>query len=433
MSVAATIPVGTSANAMLLAPDGKTLYVTNGNPDSGNTDTTVTVVNMHTAKVTATISTPVTNPSNPRISSDGKTLLVQSGLNTNQLIRIDTTTNTVTASVQTPKMVYFAASPDARHIVGVFADESGHQVNRIATITSDTMTGDALQFRQLDGAFLIPIVLSSDGTSLYGSLTYTSTSQTHWVRIDTATGSVVEDYGITPKDMALNMGNTFVSPDFATLYLPVSEGSSTDLLLADTATGAVRRRLSVPLAAKYVSATPEGTTILTANGQGTGALTDTSTGKTVTVGKQVCTVWLCTISPDGKVIYAGEGGEMIHLTETDIDTNASSSLTDYPLGNKPLILTHDGTRIAVNQGDSIVLVNTGRTLSTATQNSATPANESTSPPTAIHGDAQPIGWIRNHVALAVCIMVVVCAAGVDLTLTLHHSRRKTLAPRYRHH
>lgn len=146
LSVAATVPVGKYANAMLLAPDGKTLYITNGRTEAQDSDTTVAVIDMAAATVIATISTPVTNPTNPRISLDGKTLLVQSGLNTNQLVRIDTATDTTATSVQTPKLVYYAASPDARHVVGVFADESGHKVNKIAAIDTNA-TGSALQFK----------------------------------------------------------------------------------------------------------------------------------------------------------------------------------------------------------------------------------------------------------------------------------------------
>ncbi|MFT8443448.1 MAG: YncE family protein [Bifidobacterium sp.] len=431
LSVAASVPVGKHANAMLLAPDGKTLYVTNGNTDSGNADTTVTVIDMAAARATATIDTHVTNPTNPRISLDGRTLLVQSGLNTNQLVRIDTATDTVTASVQTTKLVYYAASPDARHVVGVFADETGHKVNRIAAIDTNA-TGSALQFKQLDGAFLTPVALSADGTSLYGALMATTTSQPRWVRIDTATGSVEQDYGTAPTDMDLIHGaNTLASPDGGTLYLPVSKESTTSLLLVNAATGTVRHRLTIPLAATYLASTPDGTVILTADGQGKATLTDTANDKTTQVKSNVCANgYMCGLSPDGTVIY-GSIADNFQLTATDTATGTVSTVKTDAAGSESIIISPDGSRIALNGGESIDIVNTGRTIDTSSKNSKSSASaKPTATPT--HTAVQPLAWIQEHAAAGIGIILALIAILALPTLLILHTRRRAATPHHRH-
>lgn len=169
-------------------------------------------------------------------------------------------------------MVYYAISPDVTHMVGVFADESGHQINRIATVT-DTSMGSELQSLQPASTSLIPLTLSTDGKNLYGLLAYAAhNGLSHWVRIDTATGTI-------------------------------------------------QHQLKVPVSAKYQKVTPDGTTILTVNSQGQAALTNTITRKIVSVKQAVCNhSYMCGLSSDGTVIY-GAHVDSLKLTATDTIAN----------------------------------------------------------------------------------------------------------------
>lgn len=443
MSEVASVETGKSPNAMLLASDGKTLYVTNGEETNHGSDTTVTVIDMLEG-VSATIDTQVSNPTRPGLSANGETLVVQSGAGTNQLSLIDTRTRAVLASRPTPKLVYYVMSPDASHIVGVFADASGRKVNEFAAITVGATSDEPLEMLRLQANFLTPVALSPDGRNLYGILL--RDGQSRWVCIDSATGDVTKDYGLIPVNL---VGGFTAFYDGDTMRLPVIEGSVTRLLSVAAGNGDIIQDTSIPFVAHAVSTTPDGSTTLVAGDDGQGVLVYANGDAVRKIGRPICVrSSFCALSPDGSVIYSADA-DNARLIATDTRDDSVDVLRTDAARCTSMAVSHDGTRLAflddaLAQPGRIILVATGRTIDTGNDDTRDTgdtgkddtggiADEEGTPPPAV-SEMNALSWARSHPAATAGIMaaVMVLLATVTLMVIRHHGQHLHQPQHHRH-
>ena len=131
------IPTGNVPTGVAFSPDGGTAYVAN------QTDATVSVINVASAQVVATISTNGADPFAVQVSPDGSRLFI--GTNGTAVLIVDTGTNQIIQSVDVGAAPNaFVVAPDNR-IIYVSAFVGG-------TVTElDMFTGTALRTFSVGG------------------------------------------------------------------------------------------------------------------------------------------------------------------------------------------------------------------------------------------------------------------------------------------
>ena len=185
----------------------------------------------------------------------------------------------------------------------------------------------------------VEVVITPDGTRAYVSNYYDSTVSV----IDTATNAVVGTIstgGASPAGMA-------ITPDGTRLY--VTNFDSDTISVIDIASGTVVHTISVVSGPAAISITPDGSRAYVAElYTGTVSVIDTSTNTvvgTVTVGTTPVAV---AITPDGGHVYvANYDGNSVSVIDTA--TNLVSDTINTDATPDALVVTPDGGRVYVAQ------------------------------------------------------------------------------------
>ena len=211
-TIAGHAPIGQAPSAVALSPDGRRAYVAN------YADHSVSVVSVPTQTTIATIPVADT-PFDLVVTPDGRHVYAANG----SISVIDTTTNTVAATIHTPY--------DSSLAVAVSADGSWvYSTNLIGIDVASTETNAVVTTIQTNqpSAF----ALSPDGSVLYalaGNIMY---------EVSTLTQSVIGTFGINAGPVPnLDAHSMAISPRGDRLYLPDRSGNSLvviDIALGDT-------------------------------------------------------------------------------------------------------------------------------------------------------------------------------------------------------
>ena len=222
-TVVATIPVGGGASGVAVTPDGTHVYVTNALSD------TVSVIDTTTNTVVQTI--PVGSaPLYIAVTPDGKTVYVSNVDPYTSVSVIDTATNTVVKTVGVPYSSSIAVAPDGTHVY-------------VASNVVGPETGGVTVFdKVLDNLLIIPlknviptwIAVAPDGKRLYvASVPFLSGGSSSSVLvIDTATNAVTAVITVGPYAQSIA-----VTPDGTRAY--VTLGISGAVSVIETATNTV--------------------------------------------------------------------------------------------------------------------------------------------------------------------------------------------------
>lgn len=165
-----SISVGFNPNGIAVTPDGKYAYVANNNNNSVPGGDTVSVINLSTNRVVATISLPALGePYTVTINAAGTKVYVTNSNSTTVSV-IDTATNTITATItgfDGPSG--FAIRPNSNFAYvnnygAGFPDQSGFGTTvRVVDLNTNTIVGAAITVGQAPAA----LAATPDGAFIY--------------------------------------------------------------------------------------------------------------------------------------------------------------------------------------------------------------------------------------------------------------------------
>lgn len=273
-------------------------YVTNTGDDINNPGNTVSVINMATNKVTATIKVGTT-PIGIAVTPDGKKVFTANG--DNSISIIDATKNKVikTISLDGYDGVPYdgAVSPDGKRVYFLDGDQSGKKVLGI-----DTTKNKLIDNFYVGATEAGDIAISPDGSKLYVSvinLDYVNV-------LDLATKNVTASIkvGYQPDGIA-------ISPDGKKAY--VANNVDNTVSIINTAKNTVIKTVKVGQTPTEVAISPNGKQVYVTNSgnylnpNNTVSVIDTATYKvkTIKVGKYPNGI---IVSPDGKKVYVVNTG-----------------------------------------------------------------------------------------------------------------------------
>jgi YVTN family beta-propeller protein len=284
------IKVGLYPDALLITPDGKTLYVANG-----SSNTVTPVAGRQLSRI------PVTNqPDALALTPDGTTLFVANdNAGAISVIRTDLG-NAEGKPITGPPQDQFVA-PVA------LALASDGMTLWVADSTRITVTKVSVTTRasRVIHSAAGPLVLSPDGGTLYVA----NYSGNDVVPVDTATAAPGRPIGVGIGPVAIAL-----SPDGATLYVAAMDGTITPIIIAAHAAGAAETPIKVPLTPTALALSPDGQTLYVAtwNGhRGTVIPISTATrhlGQPVAVGRDPLAL---AVAPDGTLFVANSGGDTV--------------------------------------------------------------------------------------------------------------------------
>jgi YVTN family beta-propeller protein len=220
-AVIATIPVGISPQGVTVTPDGSKVYVTNSTG-------TVSVINTTTNAVVSAI--PVGSfPFGVAVTPDGRKVYVANDFD-NTVSVIDTATNTVIGGPITvgSNPIGVAVTPDGRKVYVANSDTRSTSVSATNTVSViDTTTNTVIATVNV-GSRPFGVAVTPDGSKVYVANTVSSTVSV----IDTTTNTVIAtiSVGFTPVGVS-------VTPDGSKVY--VANYQSNNVSLIDTAQNAV--------------------------------------------------------------------------------------------------------------------------------------------------------------------------------------------------
>jgi DNA-binding beta-propeller fold protein YncE len=282
------IKVGLYPDALLITPDGKTLYVANG---SSNSVTPVAGRPLSPIKV-------INQPDALALTPDGATLFVANdNAGTISVIRTD-------LGIRQGKQI--TGPPQDQFVAPVsLALASDGKTLWVADSTRITVTKVSVATRhslRVIHSAAGPLVLSPDGRTLYVA----NYSGNNVVPVDTtnaATDSPIS-VGVGPVALAL-------SPDGSTLYVAAMDGTITPIIIAAHAAEAPIR---VPATPTAVALSPDGQILYVATWNGhVGTVIPISTanrqlGRPVAVGRDPLAL---AVAPDGTLYVANSGGDTV--------------------------------------------------------------------------------------------------------------------------
>ncbi|EHB49998.1 40-residue YVTN family beta-propeller repeat protein [Mycolicibacterium rhodesiae JS60] len=333
-----TINAGTGIRSLAISPDGKRVYVLNGNTNGNGA---VSVIDTATKKVTATVNVKL-NPQDLAVSPDGRyvyvTDLTYSTSTTpggGAVQVIDTATNVViaTISVTSGSTTAVAVSLDGSRVYAVdtsyWGNCSGICDNGLIKVidTATNSVGATIASHGFSPSYHngTALAFSPDGTKLYvtGRLfvrgTNGSTTESSVVAVvDTAGNAINATINIGGFD--LHTEGLAVSPDGSRLYVVSNNPADTSGVISDTgsmvsvvdtATKVVTATIPIGLAGTFkdLAISPDGSTLYAASlFTNTVAVIDTSTNHVVTTIHDIYNAGPIVISPDGNTVYVGANG-----------------------------------------------------------------------------------------------------------------------------
>jgi gliding motility-associated-like protein len=311
--VVATITVGTNPSGVAISPDGTRVYIVNSN------SSTVSVINTASNTVIATI--PIGEYSfGAALSPDGSHLYV-ANLGSGTVSVINTATNTVSATITgVPGPFCVAVSPDGSEL---FVTENGSS----GAVSVINTANNSIKATIPVGSYPIGVAVSPDGKLVYVA----NESSDNVSVINTATNSVVSTIpvGASPYGIAL-------SPDGNTLY--VANTGSGSVSVINTAADAVTATITVQQVPSGISVSPDGSLVYVANAaSGTVSVINTATNAvtaTITVGQGPYSL--------GNFISGGAGCSGIPVKFT-ITVNPSNHSAISAEGELPPLVTTYGT------------------------------------------------------------------------------------------
>ncbi len=275
---------------------------------------TVSVIDTSTNSVAATI--PVgSGPAGVVVSPDGTTAYV-SNSNDGTLSVIDTATNSVTATISTGGTPGFSAiSPDGKTL---FVPNNNGGVVVVDTASKSVTTTVGVG----DGP--IPAVVTPDGSHVY-----VNTVQGVFV-IDASTNTVVGS-PIAPSGFSAFQRCLGITPDGSHVYLTLLNGN---VVVISTASNTQVANIAVPGNPAGIAFTPDGSRAYVAEGTGTGAVgiidtaTNTLEAASISIG---AFPFAMAITPDGAFAYVTN----FNSTASVIATATNTVVATVPVGSGP--------------------------------------------------------------------------------------------------
>ncbi len=342
--IVGTIEAGTGIRSLAISPDGRHVYVLNGNTNGNGA---VTVIDTATGRATGAINLKL-NPQDIAVSPNGRYVYVaDSTYSTNTtpgggaVQVIDTATNAVIATipVSPSATTAVAISPDGTKVYAVDVGYWGNcsdnicdsgSVNVISTVGNTVVV--PIRRHGFSPSFHNETAMgfSPDGAQLYvtGRLfvrqTDGSTTESAVVAvIDTATNAISATIKIGGFDILTE--GMVVSPDGAKLYVVSNNPADSSSVISDTgsmvsvvdtATGMVTATIPIGDAAAFriLAISPDGRTLYAASDfTNTVTVIDTATNRITNTIRKVYGAGPIVVSPDGKTVYVGaDGGGVVY-------------------------------------------------------------------------------------------------------------------------
>jgi len=288
-------------------------------------------------RVTATIPVGSQQPLSVAVSPDGQHAYA-GGLGTVSVI--DTTSNTVTATISVPDAGRLAITPDGRYVYVVGGSNSVWVIDTASNTVTATIPVGKEPFDvaiSRDGIYAYVADASSDALSV----------------INTASNTVIATIpvGIFPTGVA-------VSPDG--LYVYVTNATTNDVSVIDTATDTVTATITTGSGAFAVAVSPDGRHAYVANlNAGSVSVIDTASNTvtaTLTVGSHPFDV---AFAPDGRYAYVTDGdSDGVSVINTASNTVIATVPLVSPAG---VVFAPDGRHACITNryAKTITVVDTG--------------------------------------------------------------------------
>ncbi|MBX9693047.1 MAG: hypothetical protein K2Z81_11730 [Cyanobacteria bacterium] len=377
------------AQHILYSPDGKLIATSN---DNGSVD----LWNASSDELIRTFKEHQDEVFSLAFSSDSKILATASADNTIKLCDVAAGSVVRTISTEKPCTIAFSSdgtrlySGNAEAIIRVWNPSTGEEMQvikdhssaiRAIALTSDgkmlaTASGTNVELWDLSAGKVIAcltgesgavpinfVCFSPDGKNLV-SCNAGDGAIAFW---DIGTGKKARDLtGADPSSIYFMRMAAF-SPDSKTMAL----AHSTGIDLQESATGKPLAKLEDPLPADYVAFSPDGK-ILAGCAENKICLWDTDSGKkTMTFSDTPEKISSVAFSPDGKLLVSSSNDNVINLWDVATGKKVLSITGGATAGGAAggilsFAFTPDGTKIAVIEGNAVVLRETssGKKLQT---------------------------------------------------------------------